>query len=491
MEKSIKDTFSSRKIPYFCPIKTTCQMKKNTLFLFLILFVCTFDLSSQTKGVAVIKLFDKEYYKYEVKSKETLYSLCRRFSVTEAELLPMNPTIVDGLKTGQTLLIPVKQSEPEVKVKSKEMVVSSDKRKNPLYFSTDRPRLTVLLPFAPTSAAPGASERYLEFYEGLLLAVDSLKSLGLSFEVQAIESRYDDKTIQNIISTGELDETDYCIGGVTASQITLLANWAKKNQRILILPFSSRIPEIENNPYLFQTNTSHQYMYDQLANYAVSKVGNSNIVFIKPSIEGTDSKPELLSKVKSKLQSAGISFTEVNDDENLEALSKVLSNKKFNQIMPYPMNLQEANSLVARLDAYFNAHPDQKMLLIGYPDWQAMSKSYQKYLYELNTVIFSNFYADVQQQNVRDFQIQFNRIYDKSLLNTYPKYGMMGYDIATYFIPRMVFEKSEVLDTLPYIAPLQNEFRFGNNKPLYGASNKSFYLIHYTTDNNVEVNVLE
>jgi LysM repeat protein len=479
-------------------------MKKSVLFLFLILFVCTFDLFSQVKGVPVVKLFDKEYYKYEVKPKETLYSLCRRFGITEAELLPMNPTIVDGLKAGQTLLIPVKQTtetkakdlltenkpivqQPEIQIHS---TPKAEKRKNTLYFSTDKPRLTVLLPFAATSVA-GANERYVEFYEGLLLAVDSLKSLGLSFEIQAIESGNDNEAIQQIINSGKLEETDYCIGGVSSGQITLLADWAKKNQRILILPFSSRVPEMDGNPYLFQTNTPHQYMYDRLAEYAVSRIGGSNIIFLKSQVDDSDDRSLLITKVKSKMLSFSIPFNEVNDDEELEGLSKVLSDKRINQIMPYPMSLQEANNLVTRLGAYYAAHPDKKIVLVGYPDWQAMGKSYQKRLYELSATIFSNFYADAQQRNVRDFQISFNRTFDKNLLSTYPKYSMMGYDIATYFIPRMVFEKSEVLDSVPYIAPLQNEFRFDTSKPLDGACNKSFYIIHYTPDNDVEVKVME
>jgi len=75
-------------------------------------------------------------------------------------------------------------------------------------------------------------------------------------------------------------------------------------------------------------------------------------------------------------------------------------------------------------------------------------------------------------------------------MNTFPKYGMMGYDIAGYFIPRMVFEKSEVMESAPYLSPLQNEFKFGTSNALSGASNQSYYIIHYTPDNEVEVKVM-
>ncbi len=475
-------------------------MSKRLLFLFMIVFAFSVNSFCQVKDVPTVQLLEKTYYKYEVKSKETIYSLCRRFGVTEAMLLSMNPTIVNGLKSGQTLLIPIPENKTAVDVidqvqpvKAKDAAVRTpsgdEKHKKTLYFSTDKPRITVLLPFAPTNV-PGSNERYVEFYEGFLLAVDSLKSMGLSFEVQALESGHDAETITKLLENGKLDETDYCIGGVSPEQISLLSDWAKKNRHYLILPFSSRVSEMESNPYLFQTITPHTYMFDRLADYAAQQAKGSNIIFLNSNVDDSDIRALLMPRVKAKFQRLGIPFVEVANDENLELLTKVFSDTKLNQIMPTPMNMQETNNLLTKLGAFHKANPTIPIALIGYPDWMATNKSYQKYLYDLNTVIYSNFYADVQQKNVRDFQILFNQTYDDNLMNTYPKYGMMGYDIAGYFIPRMVFEKSEVLNAAPYLSPLQNVFKFRTSSPLSGASNQCFYIIHYTTDDEVEVKVM-
>ena len=473
--------------------------KKNVLILFLILFTFSFDLVAQIKDVPVVKLFEKEYYKYDVKPRESMYSICKKFNVTEAEILSMNPFIVNGLQAGQTLMIPVKinriSSEKEIIFNNEDSSLKAtsveNKRQKSSPISANRPRITVLLPFAATST-PGANERYMEFYEGFLLAVDSLKSLGLSFEVQALESGDDTESINHAILTGKLKETDYCIGGTTPEQISVLSAWAKKNQRILILPFSSRIPELENNPYLFQTNTPHFYMYDRLAEYSVNKIKTTNIVFLNSSLsDENETNSSLIPKIKNELQKKGIPFKVVNDDEKLDALSAILVDDNDNTILPTPLSMNETNNLVTRLGAYSKTNPDKKITLIGYPDWQAMSKNYQKRLYELDTYIYSNFYADSQQNNVRNFQIDFSRNFGKNLLNTYPKYSMMGYDIATYFIPRMVFEKSENQENIPVIAPVQNGFQFGAKKPIDGAYNRLFYIIHYTPDNTVEVNSLK
>lgn len=46
------------------------------------------------------------YHYYEVKAKETVYSLCHKLGVSHEYLLKCNPTVADGLKTGQTLYFP-------------------------------------------------------------------------------------------------------------------------------------------------------------------------------------------------------------------------------------------------------------------------------------------------------------------------------------------------------------------------------------------------
>ena len=99
------------------------KSKKNILILFLLLFTLSFDVIGQIKDVPIVKLFEKEYYKYDIKPKESLYSICKKFNVTEAEILSMNPFIVEGLQTGQTLMIPVKISKISTE---KEIIISKE-----------------------------------------------------------------------------------------------------------------------------------------------------------------------------------------------------------------------------------------------------------------------------------------------------------------------------------------------------------------------------
>lgn len=52
----------------------------------------------------------RQYYTYTVQPQETVYSLCRKFGVTREQLLATNPSIAEGLKAYQEILIPASNS---------------------------------------------------------------------------------------------------------------------------------------------------------------------------------------------------------------------------------------------------------------------------------------------------------------------------------------------------------------------------------------------
>ncbi len=50
------------------------------------------------------------YARYEVKAKETLYSLSQTLGITQDDLIELNPILKDGVKEGMQLIVPAKSS---------------------------------------------------------------------------------------------------------------------------------------------------------------------------------------------------------------------------------------------------------------------------------------------------------------------------------------------------------------------------------------------
>ena len=77
----------------------------------IIFFFAFFAVQAQEFLYEKIALNGKMFYVYHVKPGEGLYSISRTFSVTADEILKYNPSIEKGLKSGQVLYIPVKDTE--------------------------------------------------------------------------------------------------------------------------------------------------------------------------------------------------------------------------------------------------------------------------------------------------------------------------------------------------------------------------------------------
>jgi len=348
------------------------------------------------------------------------------------------------------------------------------------------PRITLLLPFNQTETS-AINERYLEFYEGFLLAVDTLKSMGLSFEVQALNVGTDAADIERLIKNGELDQTDYCIGGINAAQITTLSRWAAANKKTTILPFSSRIPEMAGNSYLYQPLSNQEHMLGRLTAYLTFRFAGADYVLLKDPARTLSSASESLTEaLKVEFAKAGTRYREIYPDETLDTLVSSLSNIHETVIVPYPMSQNDAARFVTTLAAAAAFKPEKNISLLGYPEWQAMNKRTIQLFHPLNTYLFSTFYANFQEEAVNAFQLAYTTTFGKSLLNTYPKYGIMGYDIALHFISKMV--AAQVGHTvINELKPLQQSFQFRPSSSGSGSYNQLFYLINYTKDNQIDV----
>ncbi len=88
---------------------------------------------------------DKNFVYYEVKPLETLYSLSRRFNVSQQELIKLNPVLADGLKAGQVLKIPKTNpsSQSEIDKREGKFIYHKVKPKETIYGITKKYNISV------------------------------------------------------------------------------------------------------------------------------------------------------------------------------------------------------------------------------------------------------------------------------------------------------------------------------------------------------------
>ncbi|MCC8171095.1 MAG: LysM peptidoglycan-binding domain-containing protein [Parabacteroides sp.] len=443
------------------------------------------DVPSEGKIVEQVKTVTRDT-KYVVKKNDTFYSIERRFDIPKEELVRRNPSLKNGLKAGATIYIPEKI----------EVVVATTTEAPQEYevnalLNSRRPvqrvnvvKTALLLPFMANEPSNPNNARFLEYYEGYLLAIDSLKKKGYSVDLYVYDTGNGTGKIREILEKPEMKEMNLIVGAVQNDQIGLIADFAKKYHIKYVIPFASKNDEVLGNPAVFQINTPHSYLYAKASHAASRLFADRNIVLIT-GLPGEEEKAEFVKALKTELNSRQIPFKEyAYTGQFATAIETQLSKDRANVIIPASGSATALTKILPPLRQLAETKPEYSLTLFGYPEWQTYTKEHLEDFYALDTYIYSNFYADNFSPEVKRFYQDYKTWYSKSLANTYPKYGMLGFDTGLFFTEAIHrygenFENSLSLIDYP---GLQTGFVFDRVNNWGGFINTNLFIVHYKND---------
>lgn len=447
----------------------------------------------ETLPTTEIKTITKEI-EYTVAKKETMYSLTRKFKVSSTELTRLNPQLKDGVKAGMVIKVPVTTEEKVTTLPAAldERDVNALLTENKGLNLVDRIQVDLLLPFMTNETRMSdATARFVEYYEGMLLAVDSLRNTGCSIDLNVYDTGNGTQKLKEILKNDVLKKSNLIIGAVQNEQIKPIAEFAQENNIKYVIPFTSRNDEVLSNANIFQVNTPHSYLYAIAAQAGCDMFAKDNIVIL--TIRDKEEKPEFISALKSEMQSRNISYKELTYSTATFAhdIKAVLSPDKRNIVVPTSASLEALTAIKSPLRMLSEFNTEDQVLyqisLFGYPEWQTYTRDCLEDLYALNAYIYSFFYADYLDPAVQRFSLLYKSWYSKTLINTFPKYGMLGFDTAMYFFSAIRkygtnFEDS--LDKIKYNS-LQTGFRFERVNNWGGFVNTNLFMVQYKNDNTI------
>ena len=431
----------------------------------------------------------KEIY-YTVPSGETPYNICRKYKTTESELLSMNPELAGGLRAGMTIRIPLRISESELP----NMITPNQQNVTaaPLVKPENMIRIALLLPVdADKTQLTEDKKNFVEYYEGFLLAVDTLRKQGFSIELFIYDIGENDpaktrKVLQD--KANELTNAHLIIGGNSNEQIKLIADFAKQNQKKHIIP-TFRSDEALNNAFVFQVNTHPRFLYEKAANAGANLFAKYNILFLDTQeTEDKDDQSEFIRIFKQELKDRNITFKNaVYDATNFEEnILSLLSVSKPNMIMTISQSSYALQKIKTILRMIAETKPEYNLSLFGYPIWQTFAVDYYFLddFHALNTYIYSYSYADNIHPSVKLLYDKYKYWYNKSPMPKSTKIALIGYDTGMYFISAIQQFGSDFEDRLSEMnyKSLQTGFNFDRINNTGGYFNKNIFIIHYDKD---------
>ena len=429
---------------------------------------------------------------HRVERKETVYSICKQYGITEEELLAANPEIKNKkLKKGKFLCIPYPKetantttpTQPQTNVDATltdAQLFDRNKKKNEKISTI---KAAVVLPFNTDGTGTRDEQlRMVEYYEGFLMAMDSLKKQGISIDLYTYDSGKTASSVNKILNKAEMKNMDIIFGPAHPEQVKPMAEFAQKHNSRLVIPFSSKGDDVFGNPAVYQINTPQSYLYSEVYEHYLRKFPNAHVIFLDAATGHTD-KDDFVKGLKEELKNRQITFKELRGENiNPEGMKLAVDSLRENVIIPTSGKNVVLTKILPQLIVTSREHPNYDMKLFGYPEWQTYTDDHLASFFELNTYFYSSFYTNNLFPAAIQFTNAYRKWFSKDMANTFPKYGMLGFDTAYFFLKGLNDYGSNFEDQVKQmqVTPIQTGFKFDRVNNWGGFINRKVFFVNFT-----------
>ncbi len=370
-----------------------------------------------------------------VQKSETLFSIARKYGVTVEELRSSNPGLNETIQIGQQIRVPVKGVE--VKTPDKPIdTVRFECMKTGMLASYN---ISLMIPlylekatYIDTSDEDKSVKKYssfafIGFYEGFVIALDSLKKTGFSAKLYVEDIVEDTTRILTVLEKTEYDDMHLIIGPFFSNVYKPAADWAKTNKVKIVNPFTSKSDFVNDNPYVFKNVVSDTQQAIQAVDYMRKTWPGCNIILVN---SGKESDKCLIDAYADALKGKDSSMTDYKivsyGTDGFSGISKNLKADVVNVVISFIHGEASISNYIRNLSDYSFKF---RIVAFGLPEWENYSSLESEYLLDINLHIVASAFVDYRKENVKAFIVEY-----RSRYHTEPdEYAFAGYDAAMYY----------------------------------------------------------
>ena len=429
---------------------------------------------------------------HKVKRKETIFGIARSYDISIEELIDANPEMKAPdyeLKKGDILRIPfaaTKQQPADTEhsntIVAPRPVASSSVPASSADIRQRAIRVGVMLPLHNIN---GDGRRMVEYYRGILMACDSLKKMGLSFDIHAWNTA-ENCDISRILADQDAAKCDIIFGPLYSAQMKAMSAFVEAHDIQLVIPFSISAPQLLTNRNIFQVWQSPTNINDATINRYLERFKNYHPVFIDCN-DSTSKKGIFTTGLRRQLETRHIEYNVTNLKSSEEMFAKAFSQTKRNIVILNTARSPELGVAFAKINGMKLNFPNIDVTMFGYTEWLMYTRTHLEDYYKYNTYIPSVFhYNPLSSQTDRLEQI-YRRHFHSDMMQSLPRFALTGFDHAFFFLRGLhKYGKSfngaaGMFGYSPVQTPLVFE-RVGNG----GLQNHSLLFVHYLPEHRVE-----
>ncbi len=426
------------------------------------------------------------YIFYEVKPKQTVYSLTRKLGLSYKELLALNPDLIDGLKAGMILKLP-KAKAGSLEVRNS-LVLDKISLLDSLH-AENKPKLLFLLPFrldkidmADMEGVVSAIEKRndvklsLGLYSGALIALDSLADLGISVDVKTLDNQLDVSRTKALLAKENLKDYNAIVGPLDGPSFQQVAMSASNYHVPVIAPI--RVPNDVNLANVFFTYPSDELLRDRMLAYMDTIRTNQHVIVIYDNKHLTEKK--LILEKFPTADSLEIVQEEKSIGVNLEKLKQLLTLGKDNWVFLETDNSKLVSSVSSILNSSINKDVKVRMLTTN------RNRAFENDVISVSHLSNLNFTYPSAYREIGNNS--FVKRYQQRFGSTPDRYAVRGFDVVYDLLLKLAYKNDLFL-----ISTMIGETEYNGNKfsyekyPASGYFNQSSYIIAYDDMQIVEL----
>ena len=453
-------------------------MKKYTLLLlFLVMFQTIFS-----QNIVSDTIF------HEVDRKETLFSISQNYNINVNDILELNPKLKNSrLRRRSTILIPVFNSIQDViKIEKDSIEISYNISKLDSIYSKKRKKnnrlnLSVLLPFRSASINYDSINEVeslfedrnlytiaLDFYSGILYAVEDLKKLDILVELNVFDTENSVNKLLEISNNTKILNSDLIIGPLIPRNFETLSNLEFLESIPKVFPLSTIPVKIIKG--VVQAVTPRILLRERMLDYLNKKIDREeNIVIIADSLnEDIEDKLTKIfpNSIKIKPEFEGYILPELLDSLLVDSLpNKVIIESEIFTLI---------SSVISQLNSQITSERDVR-LYTTYRGNQYDDPSIN--IKDLGNLGFT--YTSISKKINNDSISKFESNYI-NLFGSFPNKDIIrGYDVTKDILLRVLIDNN-INKTVKYDEQAYTESKFLYKiDSLGGLYNSSMYILKH------------
>jgi hypothetical protein len=234
-----------------------------------------------------------------------------------------------------------------------------------------------------------------------------------------------------VLSNHLLKEMDLIIGPAYQSQVSYVAKFAEDNKIRTVIPFSSNVPEIDTNKYLYQVVSPQKELFPTLSEKFCEIFKDKHVIISQTASFTTYNKSDFTDLLLPQLMKNNIEYTYIDDYKIASKIDSIAALIEKDIIFLTPSSNEV---LLNKLGEQLELVTSKKVSVFAFPEWSGYQVDE---LYSLPVYSFTSYYTNYNNDRTKRFFTLFIDKFGVPSVQQTPSYALFGFDIFQFFVWNM------------------------------------------------------